>query len=68
MQTIIITSETLAELKAGKVEGISLEMVNYIEDKNIKSIEIFPESQCIILTDSVSDCAVCDFNQTYFGL
>ena len=68
MQTIIINSETLAELKTGKVTGVSVvsvEMAAYIEEKNIISIEIFPGSKLVILTDSIGD-HVCDFGQTIF--
>lgn len=66
MKTILINPETLIQLKAGLVNGVSPEMADYIEEKNILSIEIIEESKCIILTDSVSDCMVCDFNQIIF--
>ena len=70
MKTISINPETLAELKTGKVEGISVEMANYIESIQAVSVEISPKGFMsegyVSIEDAHGITSICNLNQTIF--
>lgn len=70
MQTIILNAETLAQLRTGSVNGVSSEMVNYIEEKEAHSVTINPKgfmSEGYVSIDYKNgDSELCELDQTVF--